>query len=401
LRQEDNRVSSNGAYARSYLGRVTYSRTEVNRWLAGENTGYAYRTVHEMHDGELGWVPHAGRMKHGVNGSMCSYNYESSGARRMTIFDDGPCRVNTYGDSFTHGDQVSDGETWQERLAAHLCEPIRNFGVSGHSVYQAYTRMKREEVRTPAEYVIFNIFSDDHYRNLSEWYWSLSLVDERRPPAPHVRANPASGEFIEFPNPCPTPESLFNLCDLDWIYEHFKDDFHLKIVLAKENIKHGTPEKSYEKISALAREHGIEWEINEPEILAATLDEVYTKAALFSSMRIVKDVEKFASSNGKKVLYLLSYKRAEVARVLEGHMRFDQTFVDFLNNKELDYVDALQAHVQDFAQFKSNIDDYLWRYYVPPPFAGHYSPSGNLFLALAMREKLVPMLDPKPIANSG
>ena len=29
----------------------------------------------------------------------------------MRLFADRPCRVNTYGDSFTHCDQVSDGET--------------------------------------------------------------------------------------------------------------------------------------------------------------------------------------------------------------------------------------------------------------------------------------------------
>ena len=56
---------------------------------------------------------------------------------------DRPCRMNTYGDSFTQCHQVSDGETWQEYLAAHLGEPVRNFGVGGYGVYQAYRRMLR------------------------------------------------------------------------------------------------------------------------------------------------------------------------------------------------------------------------------------------------------------------
>jgi hypothetical protein len=54
-------------------------------------------------------------------------------------------------------DQVSDWESWQERLASHLCEPGRNFGVSGNTLYQAYTRTKRAEARTPAKYLIFNL----------------------------------------------------------------------------------------------------------------------------------------------------------------------------------------------------------------------------------------------------
>ncbi len=37
-------------------------------------------------------------------------------------------RINTYGDSFTECEQVGDGQTWQEYLAGHLGEPVRNFG---------------------------------------------------------------------------------------------------------------------------------------------------------------------------------------------------------------------------------------------------------------------------------
>jgi hypothetical protein len=71
--------------------------------------------------------------------------------------------------SFTSCEQVSDGETWQEILAAHLGEPIRNFGTGAYSVYLAYLRMQREEKRWPAKYIIFNIYDDDHYRNLLPW----------------------------------------------------------------------------------------------------------------------------------------------------------------------------------------------------------------------------------------
>jgi hypothetical protein len=52
------------------------------------------------------------------------------------MYSDGVRRINTYGDSFTQCAQVSDGETWQEILAAHLGEPIGNFGVSGYGVHR-------------------------------------------------------------------------------------------------------------------------------------------------------------------------------------------------------------------------------------------------------------------------
>jgi hypothetical protein len=65
--------------------------------------------------------------------------------------------------------------------------------------------------------------------------------------------NPATGESLEHPNICPTPESLFNLCDIDWTYERFRDEVQPKMILARENRKRQTPEASYGEITALAQ----------------------------------------------------------------------------------------------------------------------------------------------------
>src|SRR5262249_8240384 len=143
--------------------RLLYSRAELTDWLAGKAFPFS------KYDAEVGYVQGAGDFRDGVDGSVCTYRYDRLGARRMTAHADKPCPINTYGNSLTHCDEVSDGETWQEVLAAHLGEPMRNYGVSGYSVYQAYLRMKREEKRSPARYVIFNIYDDDHYRNLTGW----------------------------------------------------------------------------------------------------------------------------------------------------------------------------------------------------------------------------------------
>ncbi|MSU64618.1 MAG: SGNH/GDSL hydrolase family protein [Opitutus sp.] len=71
--------------------------------------------------------------------------------------------MNTYGNSFTQCHQVSDGETRQEYLAAHLGEPIRNFGVGGYGVFQAFARLRRmEQTAVQSPYLIFNVYDDDH-----------------------------------------------------------------------------------------------------------------------------------------------------------------------------------------------------------------------------------------------
>ena len=168
--------------AHAYLKSILYPREQLEDWILGK------ATLGEAYDSQLGWLFADRRVKHGVDGSISTYRY--AGARRTIMYGDNPCRINTYGDSFTHCDQVSDGETWQEVIAAHLCEPLRNFGVGGYSVYQAYLRMVREETRTPARYIIFNIYDD---RSLSKPAWlaqhSIGLYD--RDVAGRARLHPA------------------------------------------------------------------------------------------------------------------------------------------------------------------------------------------------------------------
>jgi len=391
--QEGNNPNSAvGEQARAYLKSILYTRDQVSRWLSGETI-----LSGETYDGELGWVLADRREQDAVDDSIAEYRY--AGARRMIMHADRPCRINTYGDSFTHCDQVSDGETWQEVLAAHLCEPVRNFGVGGYSVYQAYLRMLREETRTPAKWIVLNIYDDDHYRNLHGWrnlrsgYTPQSRPGVKSPSLPYVRANPHTGEFKQFKNPCPTRESVVNLCDLEWASKRFNGDFVLELVLARRNLRAGRPELSYRPIQQLADAHGIETRVNSPETLQQTVTALDTNAGLFATMRIVELVEQYAARHGKRVLYVLSFGTERVRQTIQTGKRFDQSLVDFLDNRKLPYVDLMSAHLRDFAQFKIPVDEYINRYWI-----GHYNPRGNFFQAFTIKDKLVEGLDPKPLS---
>ena len=113
-------------------------------------------------DPVLGYLPGAGIGENdGMDDSSSEYIYEDggNGERQMMLYADKPCRINTYGNSYTQCVQVNGAETWQEVLAAHFREPIRNFGVGGYGVYQAYRRaMRVEETDKASEYMILNIW---------------------------------------------------------------------------------------------------------------------------------------------------------------------------------------------------------------------------------------------------
>ena len=119
---------------------VRFRADELDAFLDTRQPNWGY------FDPELGYVHRSIIWNDGVDGSFTRATYLPHGPRRAERHADQPCRINTYGDSFTEGACVGDGETWQEVAAARLGEPLRNFGIGGHSSYQALRRMRRTEV---------------------------------------------------------------------------------------------------------------------------------------------------------------------------------------------------------------------------------------------------------------
>ena len=325
------------------------------------------------YDEELGYLHIDRDFQEGLDGAVCRYRYDTLDARRMFAHAGAPCRINSYGDSFTSCEQVSDGETWQESLAAHIGEPIRNYGIGGYSVYQAYLRMLREEQRAPARCIIFNIFDDDHARNLHGWQRFKFGVNRKspNPTVPHVTVDLDEGTITDRPNPCPTVQSVHDLCDLGRVFTMFHGDFYLQ-----------------NRLMWAARK-------TKGELIPATDydDQRLMKYGIFASLRLIERVNEFARKNGKRVLYVLSYGAYTIRQFIEKGVRFDQALIDFLKEARLPFVDLMQAHAAAAVRFKGTPEEVLSRYFI-----GHYNPLGNHFCAFAMKDPLVGLLDPKPPA---
>ena len=116
-----------------FLRESAVSREVIDRFLHGPSWA--------QFDPELGYRLWNYLPSDGMDGSATISTVQANGARTSFMYAGSKCRINAYGDSFTQCHQVSDGETWEEYLAAHLGEPIRNFGMGGYGVYQAYRRM--------------------------------------------------------------------------------------------------------------------------------------------------------------------------------------------------------------------------------------------------------------------
>ena len=343
------------------------------------------------------YMPHDG-----MDGSSTISTVQSNGARTSFMYKGRPCRINTYGDSFTQCHQVSDGETWQEYLAAHLGEPIRNFGMGGLGVYQAYRRMVREEKTDhDAKYIILYIWGDDHIRSLLRYrYMLIKGWNQQTNRAEgigrmfhgnfwsNVEINLETGKLEEKDNLLQSRQSLYKMTDPDWMYETLKNDLALQMYLYKNNQINDIP---VQPLKTLSKHFGCKLDFDDKSLrfsVAALLDEYAFEATKY----ILDKADKFVSANNKELMVIMFDPYRVTRQLLQGGSRYDEEIVNFLDENDINYIDMNLVHVEDFKSFNLSINDYFKRYFI-----GHYSPAGNHFFAYSIKDRIIEWLEPKPI----
>jgi hypothetical protein len=371
---------------KEFFGARIYSRGEIDQWLS--QTAFPWN----RYDPELGYLLNSIAVKDGIDGAISAYTYADTGERLMIQHADKPCRINTYGNSVTQCHQVNDGETWQEYLAGHIGEPVKNFGIGGYSVYQAYLRMLREEKKSPADYIIFNLFIDDHLRTLNPWKAIRYDKDSCyfSAPQPHIEVDLETGACTPRPNPCPTPDDLYHLTDLEWVCDRFGNSLVARFRMKNFTTRDENPDKAYKAIMDLTTTHGV----NTSDDLSGTIDQkmrrIMLRSGLIASMRIVDWIEEFAARENKKVLYILSQLGINTVKFLETGERWDLPIREYLEKKGLPVVDLMDYHAEEFKRYSCSATEYMQPYVI-----GHYTPKGNHFQAYAIKDKLVAMMNPK------
>lgn len=355
-------------------------------------------------DPELGYIlgnymPHDGYEK-----SSTISTIQANGARTSFMYSDKPCRINTYGNSFTLCHQVNDGETWQEYLAAHLGEPIHNFGMGGYGVYQAYRRMLREEkTKNNAEYIIFYIWGDDHIRSLlrcrymamREWIKNQAEVNGEGIMFhgnfwANIEMDLKTGKLVEHNSRISSKQELYNMTNQDWMVENLKDDLALQMLLFK-NGKIGSVD--IPKLKWLKALLNCPVDLDDKTKLKESISKLLDSYSFAATEYILSAAKEFAEKNNKKLMIVL-FDPNLTKRLISspGTPRYDQEIVDFLQKNNFNYFDMNLIHVEDFKSFNLSVDQYFKRYFI-----GHYSPAGNHFFAFAICPRIVKWLEPKPI----
>jgi hypothetical protein len=366
------------------------TRVEVDRFLDPNAPKWA------RFDAQLGYLPHPSDVPDNIDGALSYYRYGRRGERRVVNYPEATSRIHTYGDSFTQCHQVSDGETWQEALAAHFGEPILNFGVGGFGVYHAVQRLKRLEFSDDgASVVLLNIYLDDHFRSLdsyrrirvgswlSEYDRGLKTSMFHANPWEHVRIDASSSELVTRPNACPTPESLYQLTDLDFLVETFGEDLIVRKIAADITGDYSFADDYADLTETLGIDHDL------PARHRA--EQLWTRSAYRATKSILADLAQQMRASNKTLVVLLTYPSEEVAAFLRTGRRPDTPVLQDLAELGLPVIDALELHANDYAAYALSPREYVGRLY-----NGHYSPLGNTTYAFMIKDRLLHALDEQP-----
>jgi GDSL-like Lipase/Acylhydrolase family len=165
------------------------NRVLVERTTADTRHGrFAY-------DAELGFIPTPGFTSADINYDARSYRIGPA----LPKDEAAQPPVVALGDSYTHGDEVADGETWPAQLQAILQRPVVNAGVTGYGIDQTVLRAERAVAEVKPAAMVIGFIPDDLRRAEMRRVWGtekpyftldgseLKLHDVPVPPSPAPR----------------------------------------------------------------------------------------------------------------------------------------------------------------------------------------------------------------------
>ena len=386
-----DRQNQERSYA-EYLRKSAVPKEELDIFL-NENSWAQF-------DPEVGYILGNYMPHDGIDNSYTISTVMKDGKRTNQIYADKPCRINTYGNSFTHCHQASDAETWQEYLAGHLGEPVQNFGMGGFGVYQAYRRLlRREKEDDDSKYVILYMWGDDYVRSVfrcryatyyTRWndyggtmfhgnFWS------------NIEMNTDSGQLVEMENRIFLKEEIYNMSDPEFMYENLKDDLMVQLHLLSYNmVNTDLDTKGLNKLADILKQPRVDF--SNVEAMQATANNLKNKYSFEATKCILKKAQTFCENHGKELM-LVHFDPSNVfIPMTRGESRYDREVIDFIKQNNFRFFDMNEVHLEDFKKFSISLDEYMDRYFI-----GHYKPMGNHFFAYSIKDEIVDWLDPKPI----
>jgi hypothetical protein len=379
-----------------HLRSCALAREEIDYWLDPKTPKM------QQFDPMMGYITGNAMLRDGIGDSLTISTTAPEGWRTAAIYTDRPCRITTYGNSFTSCHQVSDHETWQEYLAAHLGEPVRNFGVSGSGVYHHCRRLQREEqTEYGAPYNILYIWGDDHYRSavrcrwvhnhriLLQWKERLGYILNGSPWC-NMEMDLETGQLVERESACPTPESVYQMTDPEFFVELCRDDLMMQMLMYIQGV---ISDPDFARLRRLAEVlgHAVAASDSLDDWTPPAMEGLQMAYGFAVTKKCIDFAQAFCNAHGKQLMVAL-FCPSVTAQLIDRGTRYDQPVVDYLQEQGTRTFDMNLVHVEDFKAFNVGWGEYYGRY-----AHGHYNPAGNHFFAHAIKKPIIEWLDPKPV----
>jgi hypothetical protein len=311
----------------------------------------------------LGWTI----KPHGRSGL---YQANSHGMRSSREYSIQPpasvIRIAVFGDSFTHGDDVSNADAWPrqlEDLSPNL--EVLNFGVGGYGTDQALLRYETEGARFRPHVVLMGFHEENIHRVVSVFrlfYFPTSGLPMSKP-----RFVMRDGAAVLVPNPIPTREGYRALLDdparetarlgeHDYHY-HRSFHYHWTDVSRTARLVRLLAHNSRPREGGIGFNHGSE--------AFQVLTAIYSR------------FEERARKAGSRPIALVHPDAGTIETYRKRRVRSYDPLLSYFAARGIEYIDLLDA----FEKYGLDKAHSL--------YAGHYTAEGNRVVAEYLSEALV------------
>lgn len=331
---------------------------ELENWPANDDRYIQYDPI-------LGWSirPNAHAQQAGV-----TYTANSAGIRSLREYSlekpVGVIRIGAFGPSFTHGDEVSDSDTWQAQMEQIRPElEVMNWGVGGYGTDQAFLRYQTQGAAYGFDIVIIGFEEDNIRRNVNR-FRPFFRTKTGLPLTKPVFTDDSDQGFMLVENPFADVETLKTTITqtpnqfLDMVC---KDDFYCD--RARYELKPLDMFYSYRFLRTLMYEMG---RANQPQV--STFEDPYVQRVNFLLLKaFVTEIVR----QGAMPIILIFPERTSMEAHEHGQSTNYQTALIALKDAGLPVIDLAPAFVH--AKTTENAE-YL-DYYASD--GGHYNALGN------------------------
>jgi hypothetical protein len=315
------------------------------------------KTNYVSYSSSLGWT-----IKE--NGSSRLYQANSAGIRSHKEYAFTPPRgirrISTFGDSYTHCDNVKNNETWQAVLESYDSNrEALNFGVGGFGLDQAYLRYLEKGYKYKSHIVLIGFMSENIYRSVNTYrpfYYAKTGVPLTKP-----RFVVENDELSLIPNPMQKLQDYKTLLhSRDVLSEVGINDYYYNRRYAS-NIFDWSPNVRLAKILV----HKVKKKLhNEDIIINGQYNE--NAEAFIVIKKIFDEFHNEVIDNGSMPIILVFPNKYDVLQYQRQNEKIYSPLLTFFMSRGYKYIDLMDA-------FEGAV--------VKDLFVDHYSPLANMLVA--------------------